>query len=136
MSLLQLLGLLLVLLFHLLRSSVVRLLFRQLLVLLILLLLKFLPFLVLLRSQLCLLLLVFLVELRVPRIWRRRTLRWRKILRVDRRSRRRRSAARLATIFWSLVRRSSFFRLNYSAAAEFPRLRGGGDGRRPREGRG
>ena len=69
-SLLHLLRLLLVLLLHLLRSRWSGLLFRQLLMFLVLLLLEFLPVLVLLRDQLLLLLLVFLVLLCVPRLRR------------------------------------------------------------------
>ena len=69
--LLQLLRLLLVLLLQLLSFSLVRFLLRYLLMFLVLFLLQFLPFFVLLRSQLCLLLLVFLVQLRIPRIRRR-----------------------------------------------------------------
>jgi hypothetical protein len=63
--LLQLLGLLPVLLFNLLLPRPISLLFRQLLVLLPLLLLEFLPFLRLLRAELLLLLLIFLVLFRV-----------------------------------------------------------------------
>ena len=65
---LQLLRLLLVLLLHLLRSCWRSVLLRQLLMFLVLLLLEFLPILVLLRDYALLLLLVFLVQLRVPRI--------------------------------------------------------------------
>jgi len=66
-SLLQLLRLSLVSLLHLLRFGFIRLMFRDLLMLLVLLLLEFLPFLVLLRDQLILLFLIFLVRLRIPR---------------------------------------------------------------------
>ena len=68
MGLLQLLRLLLVSLLHLLRFSGTSILFRQLLMLLVLLLLEFLPVLGLPCDQLILLLLVFLVHLRVPRL--------------------------------------------------------------------
>ena len=64
----HLLGLLLVLLLHLLHSLWSGLLFRQLLMFLVLPLLEFLAILVLLRDHLFLLLLVFLVLLRVPRV--------------------------------------------------------------------
>jgi len=67
-SLLQLLRLLLMPLLHMLRFRWSCLLSCQLLMFLILLLLEFLPILVLLRDYLLLLLLVFLVELRVPRV--------------------------------------------------------------------
>ena len=67
-SLLQLLRLLLVSLLHLLRFRWRSLLSRQLLVFLVLFLLEMLPFLVLLRDYAFLLLLVFLVQLRIPRI--------------------------------------------------------------------
>ena len=67
-SLLQLVSLLLVLLLQLLRPGIVSLLFPQVLMFPILLLLEFLPFLVLLRSQFLLLFLVFLIQLRIPRI--------------------------------------------------------------------
>ena len=66
----QLLRLLLVLLFHLLRSCWTGVLLRQLLMLRLLLLLEILSFLVLLRDYVLLLLLVFLVELWVPRVGR------------------------------------------------------------------
>ena len=69
-SLRQLLRLLRVLLFHLLRSCWTGVLLRQLLMLRLLLLLEILPFLVLLRDYVLLLLLVFLVELWVPRVGR------------------------------------------------------------------
>jgi hypothetical protein len=66
--LMHLLRLLLVLLFNLLHSRRSSLLFRQLLMFRLLLLLQFLPILVLLRDHIVLLLLVFLVQLRVPRL--------------------------------------------------------------------
>jgi len=76
-SLRQLLRLLLVLLLHLLRSCWAGVLLRQLLVFLVLLRLEILPFLGLLRNYVLLLLLVFLVELWVPRVGRSGTLdRW------------------------------------------------------------
>lgn len=130
MFLLQLLRLLLVSLFHLLRSGRVRLLFRQLLVFFLLLLLDFLPFLLLLRSQLLLLLLIFLVQLRITRVGRGRPLRRRKILNVYWRAPSCRFTAGLATAtICRLVRSTCLLRLYYSAAAEFPRPCGGGDGR-------
>ena len=64
----HLLCLLLVLLLHLLHSFWSSSLLRQLLMFLVLLLLEFLAILVLLRDHLFLLLLVFLVQLRVPRV--------------------------------------------------------------------
>ena len=64
------LGLLLVLLFELLRPLIAGFLLRQLLVFLVLLLLQFLPFLVLLRGKLILLLLVFLVQLGIAGVRR------------------------------------------------------------------
>ena len=67
-GLLQFLRLLLVSLLHLLRSFGSSMLFRQLLMLIVLLLLEFLPILGLPCDQLILLLLVFLVHLRVPRL--------------------------------------------------------------------
>ena len=66
--LLQLLRLLLVLLLHLLHFRWGSILLRQLLMFVVLLLLKVLPFLGLLRDYGVLLLLVFLVQLRVPRV--------------------------------------------------------------------
>jgi hypothetical protein len=60
---------------------------REPLVVLVLLLLKFLPLLILLRTELCLLLLVFLIELGIPRIGRSGPFGWGKILDVDRRVR-------------------------------------------------
>jgi hypothetical protein len=84
MSLLQLLGLLLMLLLQLLRPRFVGFLLREPLVFLILLLLKPLSFLVLFHAQLFLLLLVFLVLFRVPRVWRGEALRRRKIPGVHR----------------------------------------------------
>ena len=81
----QLLSLLLMPLLHLLCSVIIGFLFRQLLVLLVLLLLKFLPFLVLLRGQLVLLLLVFLVELGVSGIGSSSARGRREFFRVNRR---------------------------------------------------
>ena len=70
MFLLQLLGLLLVLLLHLLIPGFTGLLLRYSLVILLLFLLEFLVLLLLLRVELLLLLLVFLVEFRVSRVRR------------------------------------------------------------------
>ena len=64
----HLLRLLLMLLLNLLHSRWSSPLFRQLLMFRVLLLLEFLPILVLLRHHVVLLLLVFLVQLRVPRL--------------------------------------------------------------------
>jgi hypothetical protein len=91
MFLLQLLCLLLVLLLHLLRSGVVNLLLCQLLMFLILLLLKFLPFFVLLCVQLLLLFLICPVGFSVPGIPCGGTVHRRKIIRMDCRTRCRRS---------------------------------------------
>jgi hypothetical protein len=81
--LLQLLRLLRVLLFHLLHSRWSSLLFRQLPMFLVLLLLEFLPILALLRDGLFLLLLVFLVQLRVPRLGSGGAFDGRQLLRMD-----------------------------------------------------
>ena len=78
-SLLQLLGLLLMLLFQLLRFRLAIFLLRQTLMVLLLPLLQFLPFFILLRVQLLLLLLIFLVSLRVAGIGGRAALSGRKI---------------------------------------------------------
>ncbi len=85
-SLLQLLRLLLVPLLDLLPSAIIRMLSGELLMFFFLLLLKFLPLSVLLRMKLFLLLLVFSVLLRIPRIWRRWTLGARNLVRVNRAS--------------------------------------------------
>ena len=69
MFLLQLLSLLLMLLLQLLRPGCISILFGGLLVFLVLLLLELLPFLFLLRAELVLLLLVFLVQLCIPGTW-------------------------------------------------------------------
>ena len=82
----HLLCLLLVPLLDLLPSAFIGMLSCELLVLFFLLLLKFLPLSVLLRMKLFLLLLVFSVLLRIPRIWRRWTLGARNLVRVNRAS--------------------------------------------------
>jgi len=86
-----------VLLLHLLHSLWSSLLSRQLLMLLVLLPLEFLPVLVLLRDYLVLLLLVFLVQLRVPRV-RSGALDGRQLLRMDRDV-----GARRRSRWWSAV---------------------------------
>jgi hypothetical protein len=82
--LLQLICLLLVALLDLLPAGFIRILSGELRVLFILLLLKFLPVFLLLRVQLFLLLLIFLVELGVAGVWRSGTLGARQLVRVDR----------------------------------------------------
>ncbi len=142
MFLLQLLRLLLVLLFDLLRSGFIGLLFRQPLVFLFLLLLEFLVFLFLLRVKFFLLLLVFLVQFRVPRVWRSgASMRW-KVLRMDCSGGRGtlfsgRAACSLprcpvrATIGWRMIWRSRLFGRHGSASPlQFPRP-GSGRNRRP-----
>jgi hypothetical protein len=140
LSLLQLLSLLLMLLLQLLRPRLVSFLLREPLVFLILLLLKPLSFLVLLHAQLFLLLLVFLVLLRVPRIWRGGPLRRWKVPGVHRicwpRTVVFRTASRLvasfhlATIGWRMVWRSCLPCRHHGASAKFPWFFGGGN-RRP-----
>ena len=75
--------LLLVLLFYLLHFRWSSLLFHQLLMLLVLLLLEFLPILTLRRDGLFLLLLVFLIQLRVPRLGRGGASDGRQLFRMD-----------------------------------------------------
>src|ERR1700730_11592575 len=113
--LLQLLRLLLVLLLHLLGPGLVSLLFRQLLMFFFLLLLELLPFFLLLRSQFFLLLLIFLVHFLISRVCWGRTLRRRKVLHMDWRTRSWRFTAGLATAtIYRLVRSSCLLRLYHS----------------------
>lgn len=140
MFLLQLLSLLLMLLLQLLSSRFVSFLLRESLVFLILLLLKPLSFLVLLHTQLVLLLLVFLVLLGVPRIWRGGTFGRRKIPGVHciggpgtvvfRTTSRLVAPFCPATIGWRMVWRSCLPCRHHGASAKLPRFFGGGD-RRP-----
>src|SRR5580692_154515 len=131
----ELLCLLLVLLFYLLFSRVVGFLLIQSLVLLILPLLEILAFFVLLRLELVLLLLVFLVFVWVSSVRGRRAFATRNVVGMDHVVRTSR-----VVVFRTRVRRfmkgAAFAGRNYGAAAQFSRPLGGGNGRLAVVGRG